>query len=601
MLSRLLLSVSGAPSCRRTGRCLLAADEAALGITTQYNYTKDLADELFRLADANGKVQEADQARVEYILGELAEATGEEYRLVDGTIQKYDKLKNSIHDVIAAKQAELVLGAYQEAYTQALIAVDQKYNEVLERSMAVGKLKMDLDKAVAENAALQAEYTADAADGLSREEAVIWGQRLKTSQESVNSLKSTYDEEVAKLHEVQGEYETYSDQIATYTEAETLLIQGKSEEAIAALNRKGNGFIENAKKVDEATQSNIQAAEDEVVRTSIALGLLEEEYKEKHGSMTEAQKKEMEARIEAAKKEAQDARAEYYRVGGDSVEGLVEGAVDKDGQPQWNLAGKLAGFVKNAIAAARKAADSHSPSRETMSLGEDIIEGLIVGVEDKRKDAVNAFSSATEEVISGIEKELDDGIKKINEKMEELETIRTASNSKSVDDQKQVLEEEKKALEERKKAFADIEKALADVGNNHESHMQSIIGSLSQFEEAQKGKAVSSTKLTKKVRKSIEAEQIEAVIKGELSDAVLAENARYGFSPGVADNGMAELARAVGVQSAGINSLVQKKQSIANARPIVMMLNGRELGRAVVDVGAAETVRTGVKVTGGAK
>ena len=102
--------------------------------------------------------------------------------------------------------------------------------------------------------------------------------------------------------------------------------------------------------------------------------------------------------------------------------------------------------------------------------------------------------------------------------------------------------------------------------------------------------------------------KVENELRGSLSgmhdrlkSTVCAENARYGYSPGAADSGMTELARAVGVQSAGINSLVKQKQSIANARPIVLMLNGRELGRAVVDVGAAETVRTGVKVTGGAK
>ena len=35
-------------------------------------------------------------------------------------------------------------------------------------------------------------------------------------------------------------------------------------------------------------------------------------------------------------------------------------------------------------------------------------------------------------------------------------------------------------------------------------------------------------------------------------------------------------------------------------RPIVLQLDKRELGRAVVDVSGAETVRVGTKLTGGA-
>ena len=768
-----------------------AADEAALGITAQFNYTQSLADELLRLADANGYVEEADRARVEYILGELQEATGKEYTMIDGTIKKYDELKSSINEVIAAKQAELILGAYQEAYTQALIAVDQKYQEMIERSMALGNLKMELDEAVAKNAALWAEYTADAADGITRAEATAWANRLSESDAGVATLQSNYDKEVGKLHEVQGEYETYSTQISTYAEAQTLILEGKSEEAIAALNRQGNGFIENAKTVDDATQSNIKSLEDEVVRTSISLGLLEDEYKEKHGSMTDTQKKEMQARIEAAKKEAQDARKEYKTVGGDMVEGLVEGVDEKDGNPIWNLAGKLAGIVTRGIEAARKAADAHSPARETIKLGEDIVDGLIVGEESKRKEAVKAFSDGTKEVVGGIEKEMEDGIKAIDKKLEHLDDIRTTANSKSVDAQRKTLNKEKKAMQERQKNFSEfarahekqlsdmakleddyakgmvkiqetltseIEKAWTDFENKRESRADSIANSLSLFDEVEKkdvrdgmtltqnlagqvkeleryNKAIADlsmrnvdstflaemmglgvdnlpelqalvrmsddelshyadlwaeknrlagdaaakslegareetirnvaglidaarleaegltteyqtamTDLIKEVQagmqgvseagvkalgedlaayfnagrdlmgsvaegiedgkstildvleSTIDAALIEAGIKEELQATVSAENARYGYTPGAADNGMTELAHAVGVQNAGINSLVKQGASKGGNATVILQLDKREFGRAVVDTSRSETVRAGIKV-----
>ena len=86
-----------------------------------------------------------------------------------------------------------------------------------------------------------------------------------------------------------------------------------------------------------------------------------------------------------------------------------------------------------------------------------------------------------------------------------------------------------------------------------------------------------------------------------LRATVSAENAYYGRSAGTPDNGFTDLARAVGIQTAGINSLANEYRGGAGRmRPIVIELNGRELGRAVVDVGNAEAVRVGTKlVTGG--
>lgn len=77
--------------------------------------------------------------------------------------------------------------------------------------------------------------------------------------------------------------------------------------------------------------------------------------------------------------------------------------------------------------------------------------------------------------------------------------------------------------------------------------------------------------------------------------AVSADNARMAQGVGVTDTGFADLARAVGTQTAGINSLAgEYRKGADNTRPVVIMLNNRELGRAIVDLGKAETVRAGI-------
>lgn len=102
---------------------------------------------------------------------------------------------------------------------------------------------------------------------------------------------------------------------------------------------------------------------------------------------------------------------------------------------------------------------------------------------------------------------------------------------------------------------------------------------------------------------------VEKKLTGDLSNltarvqaSVSAESVRAGQSMGRQETGFTELARAVGIQTAGINSLsAQYRRGAGNMRPVVLQLNGRELGRAVVDVGGAEETRVGTRLSlGGA-
>ena len=84
---------------------------------------------------------------------------------------------------------------------------------------------------------------------------------------------------------------------------------------------------------------------------------------------------------------------------------------------------------------------------------------------------------------------------------------------------------------------------------------------------------------------------------------VTEEQARYRTTSSPSDTGMSELLQAVGTQTAGINSLSSSfRNGSANKRPIVIMLNDREVGRAVVDLGGTEETRIGAHLSyGGAK
>lgn len=82
------------------------------GIQNQTDRTKDLWKELDKLADQYGNVQQKDKTRAEYILNELNEALGTEYTMTGNQIDNYKLLSAEIDNVIAKKQAEMMLDAY---------------------------------------------------------------------------------------------------------------------------------------------------------------------------------------------------------------------------------------------------------------------------------------------------------------------------------------------------------------------------------------------------------------------------------------------------------------------------------------------------------
>lgn len=96
-------------------------------------------------------------------------------------------------------------------------------------------------------------------------------------------------------------------------------------------------------------------------------------------------------------------------------------------------------------------------------------------------------------------------------------------------------------------------------------------------------------------------EKISADLAGlttSVKASVSAENARVGQTMAGRDTGLYDLARAVGTQTAGINSLAgEYRRGTGSMKPVILELNGRELGRAIVNVGGSEETRIGTHLS----
>lgn len=105
--------------------------------SSQADYIRNLTDELDDLVDSNGKVQDSDKTRVDFILNELNEAYGTEYKLVGDQItqngeevKSLDELKDAIARVIEKKEAEAIIDATADKYAEALQKKTQFYEEI---------------------------------------------------------------------------------------------------------------------------------------------------------------------------------------------------------------------------------------------------------------------------------------------------------------------------------------------------------------------------------------------------------------------------------------------------------------------------------------
>lgn len=105
-----------------------------------------LRDELDKLTDKNGVVKAGYEDRVKYITEELGQATGIEIEYIDGQIQKYDELKQSLDDVIEKKRAESMASAYESIYQEAIRQNEEAADSLQDLKDDISRNQYEIDK-----------------------------------------------------------------------------------------------------------------------------------------------------------------------------------------------------------------------------------------------------------------------------------------------------------------------------------------------------------------------------------------------------------------------------------------------------------------------
>jgi len=372
-----------------------AADDLAAAELANIDYTKNLWSELQTLTDENGKVKEGYEARAGFILNELNSALGTEYTMNGNVINSYKDIKKSIEDVIATKKAQILLEAYEDSYREAVKKVADA-----EKARATQAQEIAAQEAVYNEA--QKKYT---------DELVIYNERaskakteadwralgsaalkLKGFKDNADKEKKLLDDKREDYNKTEKNLQGYYNTIDGYEMASSALLKGEVDKVSGYLNTYNGSFKTATDVVGKSKKEQVAILRQQVVDTEVNLRLLEADYKQKEGSMTEEQKKQAKTRIENARQQADSAKDEYAKVGGNMIEGMVKGVNEKDGSEKWSLTGALKKTVNKALKAAKDALGIKSPSKVfEQQIGWNIDYGMAKGITGKTDKVVGAI------------------------------------------------------------------------------------------------------------------------------------------------------------------------------------------------------------------
>ena len=379
-----------------------AYDEASGTIEAQMTHTTTLADELLRLVDANGQVQAADEARVQFILNQLNEALGTEYSMVNGVVQEYSNLKNEIYAVIEAKTANSLLEAKNEAYVEAIknedVALQKLIASEKDYEAQVG-ITAEADRVAKEARAALSKKAADVHDEASGRALASEAKYVQGLEEEAKKQNKLLDDKKKKYDEAAENYGYYYDTITEYEEAAMLIQEGNYDEAVEMLKNKGDAYFDYADDVNEATKEALDALYKEAIDTGIEAKRIKQNFEDGVEGYTEEMVKEAETAHEEAMAAWEDAYDEAHGIGGDMGDGLKDGLESK----KLGLLQKARNLISSIWNAMRSEADSHSPSRKTMALGGDMGEGLKIGIDNSTKKTEEAAANLVSKSIVPIE------------------------------------------------------------------------------------------------------------------------------------------------------------------------------------------------------
>lgn len=466
---------------------LIKQNEKTVAQLAEVEQTRRLKDELLTLADANGKINEKDRARVEFILNELNSAYGTENRLINDTITGYGNLSSSIDALIEKKRASILLESAEATYKE---SINQVTSAVEKQNDAFSLLTQK------KNEAVEAHSKVQAGD-------VAYNAVLLKLQKEIGTLQQAYEEATAEVQQ-------HSTNIQAYEDAAAAATSGRCNEVITILDKMGKAHSEAATVATESAEETKKAYGNAFVDAVLNADVAAANYMENSNEFNRQM-------LEDAKTKAETAKLEFEKVGGNIVDGIVVGldngrenlkasvealmgevpewanVVLQIGSPSKKMAKDTGRWVPYGVAkgiddntdvvidsatnmaragidAAKSELDINSPSKVSKDeIGKYIPLGMAKGIEENSDAVIESFDSMLEileyrrrfDIIN--EDEYYTELEKLRDKYFKAGTKEWLDYTEKIYSyEQQLLEDEKQRLEEQKKATEKMYDEITD-------------------------------------------------------------------------------------------------------------------------------------------
>ena len=382
-----------------------AADDAAQTELDEIQRIKDLCTELDTLVDANGKVDQKNRDRVNFIMNELKEATGEEIGWTDSLTTNYKELKSQIDDTLKSKQAEVLLLAAEKKYTAAIEnrqKVEQGLKEATDnRTQAEKDLKEAMDDLNNVSPLDTTRYT----------EAT---NKVKDQTEVVKNAIAAEDDYKQAWADTTGAIELYET-------ASLEMLRGNTNKVIELLTGEEEQYGKVADASKETADTEISETQRKYDEAKREYELYKEQLEKGATGFTDKKLAELKSKMDQAGIDLLNAGK---TAGGNSVLGVQIGINNNLGSVKssvysggWNVGAQvmnglakgisnnsspvytqIQNVVGNLITRASRTLMIKSPSRVFEEIGMYTMKGLAVGIEDEASNVNKVMTAAVSEL-----------------------------------------------------------------------------------------------------------------------------------------------------------------------------------------------------------
>ena len=248
-----------------------ARDEQVNAINNEFGYLSQLKDEYNGLIDENGEVKKGYEDRANFILTRLAEAMGIEVSQIQELIDQNGKLGDSIDEVMRKQQAQAILAANEQIYTDAIANRADALNTLTDAQKTLDEAEQTYMDTSAEAQKVWDNYyelmsraPEEAAKYLSANDSII----------TANSVaQASYDKAKQGVEDAENAWIGFNSTIQNYEGLSAAIISGDADKINEAMANMTYNFItaetgnrESLERQVENYEINLKNLEDAIER-----------------------------------------------------------------------------------------------------------------------------------------------------------------------------------------------------------------------------------------------------------------------------------------------------------------------------------------------